>query len=844
MDGNWVRPSVELGATGVHASLLPDGSVLFFAYDENDEDNLNRSFWQLWDPATESPMPLATHGRNLFCSGHCFLPDGRLLVAAGQSRNFVGTIEPSDHDLHTFDPVTRSWTRHENMKLSRWYPTCVELPDGSVFICGGAANRGPYANNDEYEIFAGDDNRLSPARKLDSEHWMGTYPFLQLLPNGSPEGVIFIHSGRETRLFNVARGTWSTARGFVTASPFIRTYPHQGSCVLLPLEVDAEGHVGSVRVLVMGGQGGDQAGHHGLDTPATNTAEIFDFQPNEPQTSGWRMPFGGAMSSPRFMGESVLLPDGTVLLVNGAAIGSADHSRDPVREAELFDPATESWRVLQPTFSQPLSEPNPRMYHSTALLLADGRVLIAGNTEHWNPGNEIEDKTVELYSPAYLALQPRPTLTADPAPMAYHQEHFLAADGASEVAFVSLLRPSSTTHTNNMSQRMIKLAVLDRTTDGVMVRTPPNPVVAPPGDYLVFLVGTNGAVSGGRFVRVEPTGPAGWGSRGGVLSLAPTATTNADGRIEVFQPAPGGQVMHIFQTAPSNGWAGWQRLQGESRRDVRLQGRVAAVRNDDGRLEVFARGEDDALWHAWQQAPGADWHRWVRLGEAGECLSDPAAAVNNNGRLEVVARWRDGSVRRMYQQVAGTAWSGWHSFPDGADVAGSPVIARNADARLEVVVRRLDGSVHSASQATPSGGWTPWLRIGNGLLNSDLAVASRAGTLVVFGRGLDGSLWHLAQSSPGVWTGPDWGSIGGDLAPGSRPTVITSGAGELQLFVRWFDDSVRWSSQITGTVDWTPWQNLGAPVGSDPAASMNADGRLEVFALGTDRSLVHRWQPW
>ncbi len=48
-------------------------------------------------------------GRNAFCSGHCFLPDGRLLVVGGQSNNvppFVGW--GSDHDVHIFDPMTES----------------------------------------------------------------------------------------------------------------------------------------------------------------------------------------------------------------------------------------------------------------------------------------------------------------------------------------------------------------------------------------------------------------------------------------------------------------------------------------------------------------------------------------------------------------------------------------------------------------------------------------------------------------------------------------------------------------------------------------------------------------
>ena len=83
-------------------------------------------------------------GRNLFCSGHCFLPDGRLLVAAGQSWNFATQgIWGADHDIHTFDPTTESWSRYEDMPAARYYPTCVTLPDGIALICGGAWTRCP-----------------------------------------------------------------------------------------------------------------------------------------------------------------------------------------------------------------------------------------------------------------------------------------------------------------------------------------------------------------------------------------------------------------------------------------------------------------------------------------------------------------------------------------------------------------------------------------------------------------------------------------------------------------------------------------------------------------------------
>jgi len=67
-------------------------------------------------------------------------------------------------------------------------------------------------------------------------------------------------------------------------------------------------------------------------------------------------------------------------------------------------------------------------------------------------------------------------------------------------------------------------------------------------------------------------------------------------------------VWHIWQTAPNNGWSGWATMGGVITSDP------AIGRNQDGRLEVFARGTDDALWHNWQTVPNNGWSGWGSLG--------------------------------------------------------------------------------------------------------------------------------------------------------------------------------------------------------------------------------------
>ncbi|KAL1922248.1 uncharacterized protein VTP21DRAFT_9787 [Calcarisporiella thermophila] len=474
--GRWRRPDAEvgrfdlqenvLGMAGVHLAMLHTGKVLFFSYDPRKENNLNRGYWQIWDPA-RGPSPLQVHPRNIFCAGHCFLADGRLLVSGGQSYNYPPFLgRGADHDVHVFDPTTLTWTRHKDMKKARWYPTCVTLPTGDGLMVGGHASRfvPPNRINKDYEVFRWRTNEQSPPGPFDPGH-MDDYPFLCVLPDGTSRGTLFAFCRTEARLFSLEHNTWS--KSFPTASPHRRTYNTQGSFVLLPLHPDQPERV---RVMVIGG-GGD-------DHKATNTAEIFEFNAAHPSQSAWRAPAGGNMEFRRFMSDAVLLPDGTVLVVNGSGEGAADHSSQPVMSAELFDPRDESWHTMAALNRQ-------RQYHSGALLLPDARVVVSGHTEHWNPGHEVEETSLDLYSPPYLFRGTRPAIMHAPSEMTYGARYDLrvSEDALSAV----LIRASSTTHTNNMDQRYVGLAVL-RDGERFAITAPADSTIAPPGFYMLFVL--------------------------------------------------------------------------------------------------------------------------------------------------------------------------------------------------------------------------------------------------------------------------------------------------------------------------------------------------------------------
>jgi hypothetical protein len=520
-------PGVD--AVAVHAAMLPTGKALLFGYDPKDWADLNLGKCALWDPSAGSAksVPLA---RNLFCAGHCFLGDGRLLVAGGQStaQRLAATIgswlelhqvlfgKGADFDVHTFNPATQVWTRHADMGHARWYPTCTTLPDGRALIVAGFADHAHSVMNTELEVFDGASNTIVARRPFLSN--VGLYPFVKVLPGGT----LLCHSRDTTELMSLDPTTFEPIVAghvaYTTATtPMTRTYNGQGACVLLPLDADKPNQV---RVLVVGG-GGAADGKLTSTTPATNTAEIFGFDPSLGSLSGqagWRVTrVNGdpsktqtSMTTFRFMSDAVLLPDGTVAVLSGVGAGVADDAGIAVLWVESFDPETEQFTAMSVMDV-------PRFYHAVALLQADGSVLVAGSTGprfHYTLGGGSADEyRLEVYRPPYLFRGPAPRVRLASTTIGFGKPVTVTVDSGdgTEIQRIVLLRASSTTHTNNMDQRCVVLHVTARTAGAVEATGPADGTVAPPGPYLLFAVKVKGQdvpanriPSTGQFVMVGP----------------------------------------------------------------------------------------------------------------------------------------------------------------------------------------------------------------------------------------------------------------------------------------------------------------------------------------------------
>lgn len=451
--GQWSSP-FELGGVAIHASLLRTGEVLLFQDVEGTPGVDRSSRVRIWNYLTGATRDANLgYDRDLFCASQSLLPDGRVYAAgghstaAGKKQDAVG-IATTD----IYDPSAQQWTPGPVMGQARWYPTNVMQPNGKTLTFGGhATSASPSRTVDSFDPSTNTITALPPG----ATKTVGLNPRMHLLPDGriaktGPPAV--------TSYFNPVANTWSNGPKMKYGARA------RGVSILLP---DLS------KVLQIGGYAGAGA--------PTNTAEILD---TAAPTPAWR--YTAPMANPRLLHNAVVLPDGQVLVVGG---GAKFKFTGPELTPEMFDPVAETWSTMA-------DQQGGRMYHATLLLLPDGRVLSAGQD------NGPLASQGEIFSPPYLFKGPRPTIAAAPSQTGYGQSIEISSPEAGSVQKVVLMKPGSMTHQIDTDQRHVGLGF---SVSGTTISTtsPANAAVAPPGDYMLFLVNAQGVPSEASWVRVN-----------------------------------------------------------------------------------------------------------------------------------------------------------------------------------------------------------------------------------------------------------------------------------------------------------------------------------------------------
>src|SRR6478735_7447268 len=458
--GQW-GPVVDWPVIGVHVALLPNGKVL--AYDSVG-DNATESYpvqdhtrATVWDPATGSQTPVNVDtGFNVFCSGLAHLVDGRLFLAGGNKDQALNGIVQT----HLFDPATNTWSLGPNMAAGRWYPSVTPLRNGEMLITSGRVD------TPEVRTLSGALRTLSTASLS-----LPLYPWMDVAPDGRA-----FYSGPDQTLRaldTTGTGTW-------------QTLGQRDS-----INRDYGGHaIYDVGKMLVAGGG-----------PSTTDARVVDFNSATPKVTAT-----APMASGRRQHNLTVLADGSVLATGGNSSGAGLVDLNAgVYPAERWNPATGQWSTLA-------AMQVTRQYHSTALLLPDGRVLSSGGGI-CGTCDQVGylAKNAEIFSPPYLyapdgTLAPRPAIDSAPAATTYGAQFSVATADPASIRKVALVRLGAVTHSDNMEQRYIPLAVTPGTSS-LTATAPANANIAPPGIYMLFLVDANGVPSVARMVSLIGNSP-------------------------------------------------------------------------------------------------------------------------------------------------------------------------------------------------------------------------------------------------------------------------------------------------------------------------------------------------
>jgi hypothetical protein len=456
--GQWSTMSQLAPVQPIHVALMRTGKVLMLEGSSNDATQTVYRY-AIWNPATGG-FSVGTTPWDQFCNSMSFFPDGRLLISGG-----TGNYNPFTGIKTTtiFDPATEKFIQVEDTAKGRWYPTTVMLQDGGVMTFAGWDHLGGInADTEIYDIGTG---------------WSGPYPAqfepkyyprLHLLGNGK---VLMTGPDPATRTFDPGTGTWT---------PTITSHPYSGSrmygtSVMLPLK-PSDGY--AMRFFITGGDTSvGYAGAHLLDT----------------SLSSWTWQALPSLDQPRVTHSAVLLPNSKVLVAGGS--GQFNVASTAAKNALLFDPATETWG---PAGTLGFA----RMYHSTAILLPDATVWMGGS----NPTEGVWTPQMEIYKPPYLftstgAPAPRPSISSSPAVVGYGASFSVGTAQAQSISQVVLVRAGSATHAFDMEQRLVHMN-FTKGAGTLSVTSPPSPLVAPPGYYMLFVLDQNGVPSVASFIRL------------------------------------------------------------------------------------------------------------------------------------------------------------------------------------------------------------------------------------------------------------------------------------------------------------------------------------------------------
>jgi hypothetical protein len=479
----------------IHDIQLNNGKYLLFDGWQNPTPT------QVWDPVANT-FTTVNAPASIFCAGNTHLSDGRILVVGGHGTNEIGIKTTS-----IYDPAAGTWGTVAPMNSARWYPSVLQLSDGRYLaLSGNSTDSSHWSDTPEVYDPAANTWTLLTGVNTSQIH-EEEYPFSYLMNNGK---VLAMGPSEDvTYVLDVTAKTWTPVgtSGVVNGSPVMYR----------PGKILYSGGAPSVI----------------STTTASATTAVLD---TTGATPTWRTT--SPMNTARVYHTLTMMADGKVLAVGGEATSDQNAVTTGILSTEVWDPATETW-TTGPSMSA------ARNYHSTAVLMPDGRVLVAGGG-HENALTDPGQYSAQIYSPGYLFNGARPTITSATAAATYGGAISVSTPDAASISAVNLVSLGADTHQADMGQHFVPLSFTAGSST-LSVTAPATSSIAPDGDYMMFIVNANGVPSVASMVHLgastAPTAPA-----------APTGVSatagNAQATVSWTAPANGGSPLTSYTVTP------------------------------------------------------------------------------------------------------------------------------------------------------------------------------------------------------------------------------------------------------------------------------------------------------
>jgi YVTN family beta-propeller protein len=742
--GSW-GPIIPWPHIPITIANLPDGRILSWSSTETNAfpSSTELTHSAVYNPTTGAFTTTDNNFHDMFCAGVSTLEDGRIVAAGGN---------PFDTRVSSFNPATLVWSALTPMTQTRWYGTLLALPSNELFstfanAAGNTSERYNPATNSwtpttgaTMQDLLNEQNTENGQTAVNGSGGLEWWGQMAVAPDGR-----VIHGG-PTQTWHLFDPRNSGAVQSLGQPAGTRTRMW-GNAVTYDVG----------KVLIVGGT--DRT----VNPPTTNVAYRIDLNGPTPVIST-----AAPMAFTRAFHNTVTLPTGELIVIGGNTTGTQFTDDNAVREAEIWNPSTNQWRTVA-------SMAVARGYHSTAILLQDGRVISAGGGA-CGDGCTANHLDAQIYSPPYLfaadgSLAPRPAITAAPAIGGAGDAIGVSATGT--ITRFSMVRLSATTHAMNTDQRYLPVPFTANGGGSYTLQLHANGNVLIPGYYWIFAVDGAGVPSVGRLFQVLRNDgglPLGLEAEAESAMLAGSfvAGTDTNARNGRYISVPSGAAVTTGPTSPSRAVLSFNVAQAGQ---YRIDASVLAPSSSQNSFYVTVDG---------QPASGFVWEMPVAATYQVDSVSDTATATDpvvvslaaGNHTVEVIHR--EAGTRldwmRLVQVVNPTLDSDGDGVPDVSDAFPfDPTEWRDTD-----------GDGHGDNSDVFPNDPTRWT-VEQGV--TPVSAPANSTTLIVEGSSGADRIWNVNPDNHSVTVTNSAGAVVAEVQVGDRPWSLAKAPLAGEVFV-------------------------------------------------------------